>query len=81
MKSFLPEFNISKVLLDSAHDAMPYYQYFKRVNIKPFIDLTEKAVDHLFIKMILPSIKMVFPSVLLVFVCVAIASKLQNVRN
>ena len=30
MKSFLPDYTVSKVLLDSAHDAMPYYQYFKR---------------------------------------------------
>ena len=32
-------YTVSKVLLDSAHDAMPYYQYFKRENITPFIDL------------------------------------------
>ena len=30
MKSFLPDYTVSKVLLDSAHDAVPYYQYFKR---------------------------------------------------
>ena len=30
MKSFLPEFNISKLLLDSAHDAMPIYKYYKQ---------------------------------------------------
>lgn len=28
---------------DSAHDAMPYYQYFKRENITPFIDLNGKG--------------------------------------
>lgn len=28
---------------DSAHDAMPYYQYFKRQNITPFIDLNGKG--------------------------------------
>jgi hypothetical protein len=27
MKSFLPDFHVEKLLLDSAHDAMPYYQY------------------------------------------------------
>ncbi len=32
-----------KVLLDSAHDAMPYYQYFQRENITPFIDLNGKG--------------------------------------
>ena len=43
MKSFLPNFKITKILLDSAHDAMPYYQYFKRENITPFIDLNDKG--------------------------------------
>lgn len=42
MRSFLPEFKITKVLLDSAHDAMPFYKYFKRKEISPFIDLNEK---------------------------------------
>lgn len=42
MKSFLPEFNISKLLLDSAHDAMPIYKYCKQNGIIPFIDLNEK---------------------------------------
>ena len=27
MKSFLPDFNITKLLLDSAHDAMPIFYY------------------------------------------------------
>ena len=43
MKSFLPDYKVSKVLLDSAHDAMPYYQYFNRQNITPFIVLNSKA--------------------------------------
>lgn len=42
MKSFLPDYNVRKLLLDSAHDAMPYYEYCKRKNITPFIDLNEK---------------------------------------
>ena len=42
MKSFLPDFNTTKLLLDSAHDAMPIYEYCKRENIVPFIDLNEK---------------------------------------
>ena len=42
MRSFLPEFKISKLLLDSAHDAMPVYKYCKRKGITPFIDLNEK---------------------------------------
>lgn len=27
MKAFLPDFNVTKLFLDSAHDAMPYYEY------------------------------------------------------
>ena len=42
MKSFLPDFKVTKLLLDSAHDAMPVYEYCKRENIVPFIDLNEK---------------------------------------
>ena len=30
MKSFLPNFNITKLLLDSTHDAMPIYKYCKQ---------------------------------------------------
>ena len=59
MKSFLPDYTVSKVLLDSAHDAMPYYQYFKRENIIPFIDLNGKGGSPpLFIKMTLQLTKM-----------------------
>ena len=43
MKAFLPDYHVEKILLDSAHDAMPYYQYFKRVGITPFIDLNGKG--------------------------------------
>lgn len=42
MKSFLPDYHVSKWLLDSAHDAMAYYTYCRRNHIKPFIDLNEK---------------------------------------
>ena len=42
MKSFLPDYNVRKLLLDSAHDAMPYYEYCKKNHITPFIDLNEK---------------------------------------
>lgn len=43
MKSFLPEFKVTKLLLDSAHDAMPYYEYCRRAGITPFIDLNGKG--------------------------------------
>lgn len=39
MKSLLPDFIVTKLLLDSAHDAMPIYEYCKQENITPFIDL------------------------------------------
>jgi hypothetical protein len=42
MKSLLSDFHLEKILLDSAHDAMPFYRYFKREGITPFIDLNEK---------------------------------------
>jgi len=35
---FLPDFIVTKLLLDSAHDAMPIYEYCKQENITPFID-------------------------------------------
>ena len=43
MKQFLPEANVTKLLLDSAHDAMAYYQYCSGHGIKPFIDLNGKG--------------------------------------
>ena len=42
MRAFLPDYKVSKVLLDSAHDSMAYYQFFQRENITPFIDLNKK---------------------------------------
>jgi hypothetical protein len=42
MKLFLPEANVTKLILDSAHDAMPYYDYCKANGITPFIDLNWK---------------------------------------
>lgn len=42
MKTFLPEYKVSKLLLDSAHDAMPIYEYCRKHHIQPFIDLNEK---------------------------------------
>ena len=42
MKSFFPDYHVNKLILDSAHDAMPIYQYCKENGIVPFIDLNEK---------------------------------------
>lgn len=43
MKCFLPGFQTRKLLLDAAHDAMPYYEYCRRESITPFIDLNGKG--------------------------------------
>ena len=43
MKQFLPEANVTKLILDSGHDAMPYYEYCKENGITPFIDLNGKG--------------------------------------
>lgn len=43
MKQFFPEAHVTKLLLDSAHDAMPYYEYCKTNGITPFIDLNWKG--------------------------------------
>ncbi|MDL2301832.1 hypothetical protein LJC58_05705 [Lachnospiraceae bacterium OttesenSCG-928-D06] len=39
MKQMLPNAVVKKLILDSAHDAMPYYDYCKLNDITPFIDL------------------------------------------
>lgn len=39
MQSYLPKLNVEKLLLDSAHDTYPLYNYCKRKDITPFIDL------------------------------------------
>ena len=43
MLQFLPEAHVSKLLLDSAHDAMAYYEYCRDHDIQPFIDLNGKG--------------------------------------
>lgn len=39
LKSYLPDFHLDKLLLDSAMDAIPVYEYCKAQGIQPFIDL------------------------------------------
>ncbi len=39
MKQFLPKAKVIKLLLDSAHDAIPVYEYCRKHDIIPFIDL------------------------------------------
>lgn len=46
MKSYLKEFHIEKLLLDSAHDAYPLYEYCKTNGITPFIDLNPGHMGH-----------------------------------
>ena len=43
MKQMLPDAVVKKLILDSAHDAMPYYDYCKYNGITPFIDLNRKC--------------------------------------
>jgi len=43
MKQMLPQANVTKLILDSAHDAMPYYEYCKAHGITPLIDLNWKC--------------------------------------
>lgn len=43
MRAFLPDFKFSKLLLNSAHPAMLYYEYCKFENITPFINLNDKG--------------------------------------
>lgn len=45
MKSYLPEFNVEKMLLDSAMDAYSLYEYCRKENIIPFIDLKKTKVN------------------------------------
>ncbi len=46
LKTYLPQFHIEKLRLDSAHDAYPVYDYGKRKNISPFIDLNLGHTGH-----------------------------------
>ncbi|WWR17796.1 hypothetical protein V1226_14750 [Lachnospiraceae bacterium JLR.KK009] len=46
MKAYLPQLRIEKLLLDSAHDAYAVYEYCKRKNISPFIDLNPGHTGH-----------------------------------
>lgn len=39
MKNLLPDAKVTNLLLDAAHDAMPYYEYCLESHISPFIDL------------------------------------------
>lgn len=43
MKQMCPEISVSKILLDSAHDAAALYEYFRKNHIVPFIDLNGKG--------------------------------------
>ena len=52
MKKMLPEANVIKLLLDSAHDAMPYYDYCKKTISHLLLISTGNAEDRQSIKMI-----------------------------
>lgn len=44
MQAYLPQINIQKLILDSAHDAAPVYDYCLKNDIQPFIDLNPRAL-------------------------------------
>ena len=46
MKAYLPEYRIEKLLLDSAQDAYPVYEYCRKQGITPFIDLNPGHTGH-----------------------------------
>lgn len=69
MLQFLPEAHISKLLLDSAHDAMAYYEYCRDHGIQPFIDLTTNATGLRYTKRTSPLGMMACPSAQKAFVC------------
>ena len=46
MKAYLPQYRIEKLLLDSAQDAYPVYEYCKKQGITPFIDLNPGHTGH-----------------------------------
>ena len=82
MKAYLPEFSIEKLLLDSAHDAYAVYQYCRRENITPFIDLNPGHTGHFTYKDAFPLITTVSRSVSWAYVCIKMDMRLQNtVRN
>ncbi len=63
MKTFFPQYTISKLLLDSAHDAMPLYEYCRKQDIVSFIDLNQKRGIKTIKETTLPLVLMVFLSV------------------
>lgn len=46
MKAYLPKFRIEKHLPDATHNAYTVYEYCRREDITPFIDLTPGHVGH-----------------------------------
>jgi hypothetical protein len=46
MQAWLPQLNIEKLILDSAHDAMPVYEYCLNNQITPLIDLNTRKLGH-----------------------------------
>lgn len=63
MKSYLPQFHLEKLLLDSAMDAITLYDYCKQKGITPFIDLKKQTTVTIHTKIPLLWIPMAFPVV------------------
>lgn len=43
MQQYLPDAHVTKLLLDSAHDATAYYDYCRDHGIQPFIDFNDRC--------------------------------------
>ncbi len=41
-RHYYPDWQMKQILLDAAHDAMPFYRYFASQGILPFIDLNQR---------------------------------------
>lgn len=78
MLQFLPEAHVTKLLLDSAHDSMAYYEYCRGHGIQPFIDLNGKGGRSPVYKDDFTLERMASPSAKKVSACAATERKLRK---
>ena len=78
MKTYLPEFRIEKLLLDSAQDAYAVYEYCSREKITPFIDLNPGHTGHFTYRTISRLTMMASQSANWAYVCIKMDMRLPN---
>ena len=78
LPAILPKFNIEKLLLYSAHDAYAVYEYCKREDITPFIDLNPGHTGTSRIRMISPLMMTASQSAKWAYACIKMDMKLPN---